>query len=168
MAAATQSIDTPELSRDITALPVAANTTIFAGTIVAVNSDGRAVPAADTAGLRVIGRAEETKVNGATAGAESILIKRGIFRFNNSADDAVDANDIGKVAFVEDDNTVCEAGGTHKVKAGRIVQVDSAGVWVNTLLDVSVPAADTITAAADLAALKTALLAILQAQGIVK
>lgn len=168
MAAATKSIDTPELSRDIVALPIAANTTIFAGTLVAVDSNGRAVPASDTAGLRVIGRAEEEKTCGPAAGAELVIVKRGIFRFGNSATDAVDANDLGKTCFVEDDNTVSETGGTHKVRAGRVVQVDAQGVWVDTHVDTRVPSADTITAAADLAAVKTAVLGILQAQGLVK
>jgi hypothetical protein len=174
--AATKSIDTPELSRDIVSLPIAANTTIFAGTLVAVDSNGRAVPAADTAGLRVIGRAEEEKTCGATAGAESLLVKRGIFRFANSATDAVDANDLGKDAFVEDDATVSETGTTHKVKAGRIVQVDSAGVWIDTDHASRVPSSDTLTAltfsatvtSAEADALRDAVLALLQAQGLVK
>lgn len=174
--AATQSIDTPELSRDIVSLPIAASTTIYAGTLVAVDSNGRAVPASDTAGLRVIGRAEEEKTCGVSAGSESVLVKRGIFRFANSATDAVDANDLGKDAFVEDDATVCETGATHKVKAGRIVQVDSDGVWIDTGHASRVPSADTLTAltfsatvtAAEADALRDTVLAILQAQGLVK
>jgi hypothetical protein len=169
MSAATANIDTPERSGSILNLPIAASTRIYAGTLVAVDSNGRAVPAADTAGLRVIGRAEEEVDNSTgAAGALTVSVKRGTFKFGNSTGDAVDANDLGKIAFVEDDNTVCETGATHKVKAGRVIAVDSDGVWVDTAEAHVVPSADTITGAADLAALKTAVLAILQAQGLVK
>ena len=154
--AATQSIDTPELSRDIVSLPIAASTTIYAGTLVAVDANGRAVPASDASGLRVIGRAEEEKTCGVTAGAESVQVKRGIFRFANSATDAVDANDIGKSAFVEDDKTVCEAGGTYKVNAGRVVQVDSDGVWIDTSRASLVPVSVAITSTNGVAAAATA------------
>jgi hypothetical protein len=165
---ATANIDTPERAGEVSLIPVAADTRIFLGTQVATDSDGRAVPASDTAGLRVIGRAEEEVDNrDGAAGAKSIRVKRGVFRYKNSATQAVDADDIGKECFIEDDETVAETS-THKVKAGRVVDVDSAGVWVDSRYALRVPAADTITAAADLAALKTALLALLQAQGIVK
>ena len=56
---------------------------------------------------------------------------------------------------------------TYKVKAGRVIAVDEDGVWVDTAQAARVPSADTITGAADLAALKTALLALLQEQGLV-
>ncbi len=170
MAAATAEINTPERPGNVTAYPVAANTTIYAGTLVALNSDGRAIPAADTAGLRVVGRAEQTVTNGATAGAISIDVKEGIFRFANSATDAVDANDRGKACFVEDDNTVSEVGATHRVLAGRVLDVTADGVWVDVRAGQSsrVPNADTVTGAADLAALKTALVTILKDQGLIK
>jgi len=169
MAAATAQINTPERQGKVTAYPLAAATTIFAGTLVALDSSGNAVPASDTAGLRVVGLAQETVDNSAgLAGAHSVATKVGVFQLNNSATDAVDANDKGKICFVEDDNTVSETGGTHKVKAGRVLDIAADGVWVDSNFATVVPSADTITAAADLAALKTALLAILQAQGLVK
>jgi hypothetical protein len=170
MAAATQDINTPERPGFITAYPMAASTTIYAGTLVALNADGRAVPAADTAGLRVVGRAEQTLTNGTTAGEISVDVKEGVFLYNNSATDAVDANDRGKACFVEDDNTVSETGATHRVLAGRVIDVVAEGVWVDVRAGQSsrVPSADTVTGAADLAALKTALAAILLAHGIIK
>jgi hypothetical protein len=170
MAAATAEINTPERPGTTTSYPVAATTKIFAGTLVALNSSGLAVPAADTAGLRVVGRAEATVHNTGSAGDLNVDVKEGVFLYNNSATDAVDANDRGKICFVEDDNTVDETGATHRVVAGRVVDVTSEGVWVDVRAGQAarVPSADTITGAADLAALKTALLALLQAHGIVK
>jgi len=168
---ATAEINTPERPGSTTRYPLAASTIIYAGTLVALNSSGNLVPASDTAGLRVVGRAEETVDNGAgNAGDKSADVKEGVFKFNNSATDAVDADDKGKIAFVEDNFIVSETGGTHRVQAGRVVDVESDGVWIDTRAGQAarVPSADTITAAADLAALKVAILAILRAQGLVK
>lgn len=131
--AATASIDTPERNADFVALPVAAATKIFAGTLVAVNAAGNAVPAADAANLKVVGRAEATADNSAgAAGDITVTVKRGCFRIANSATDAVDADDKFKVCYIEDDQTVREATGTNSVKAGLVVDVDADGVWVDT------------------------------------
>ena len=46
---------------------VAASTTIFAGSIVAANATGFAIPAADAAGIVVMGIAEEAADNSAGA-----------------------------------------------------------------------------------------------------
>lgn len=174
--AATANIDTPELSRSIFELPIAADTHVFAGTLAAADSAGRVVPAADSNGLRVLGRAEaEVDNRDGAAGALGVLIKQGIFRFNNSETNAVDPDDVGKVCFVEDDLTVAETS-THKVVAGRVVNVDDDGVWVDTRYAGNVPSADTLTALTfstdatgdEVAALRAAVLAILQAQALVK
>ena len=177
MAAATAQINTPERQGKVTAYPVAASTKIFAGTLVALDSSGNAVPASDAAGLRVIGLAQEDADNSAgLAGALKVATKNGVFQLNNSTGDAVDANDKGKICYVEDDNTVSETGGTHKVKAGRVLDVGADGVWVDTDFASVVPSADTLTALTftaggatgpEVAALRAAILAILQAQGLV-
>lgn len=163
MAAATKAINTPERPGILLYVPLAAATIIYAGTLVALDGNGRAVPASDTAGLRVIGLAQETVDNSAGAAAAlSINVKPGVFRLNNSATDAVDTNDVGKLCFVEDDNTVNEAGADDRVIAGRVVEVDAEGVWVEVGAEsLIVPTVVTLTstngtagAAADLAALK--------------
>ena len=130
--AATAAVNTPTRTGDIVYLPLAAATKIFAGTLVARDAAGRAVPASDTAGLRAIGRAEETVDNSAgSAGDLSINIRLGCFKFANSATNAVDADDVGKLAVVEDDMTVAETS-TNKVCAGRVMSVESDGVWIDT------------------------------------
>ena len=67
MSAATAAIDTPQRAGELFELDVAAATTIYAGTLVAIDASGNAKPAADAAGLRVIGRAEEDVDNAAKA-----------------------------------------------------------------------------------------------------
>lgn len=129
---ATAAIDTPQRQGDIVVAPVAASTIIYAGTLVALNSAGDIVAASATAGLTVVGRAEADADNSAgAAGAITVAIKRGVFRFANSGTAAVDADDKGKLCYVEDNTTVCETA-TLRVVAGRVVDVDSAGVWVDT------------------------------------
>lgn len=131
-AAATTAINTPTRTGDLLYLPVAAAAKIFMGTLVARDSAGRAVPASNTNGLRVVGRAEETVDNSAgSAGDLSINIRLGCFKFANSAGDAVDPDDVGKLAVVEDDNTVAETA-SNMVAAGRVIALESDGVWVDT------------------------------------
>jgi exosome complex RNA-binding protein Csl4 len=125
--------DTPRRSGDARELGVASNATIFAGAMVAVNTSGYAVPASDTAGLRVVGRAEESVDNSGTAGdgALSIAVRRGVFRWENG--DTLTIADVGNLAYVEDDQTVqTAASATHDVVAGIIIDVDSDGAWVDT------------------------------------
>jgi hypothetical protein len=132
--AATAEINTPERPGSTTSYPVAASTKIFAGTLVAINSSGDAVPAANTSGLKVVGRAEETVDNSSgDAGDLNISVKRGVFRFDNSDSAAVDADDKGKVAYVEDDMTVAETA-SESIAAGVVLAVDSDGVWIDTAI----------------------------------
>lgn len=166
---ATTEINTPERPGKVTQHPLAAAVILYVGTLAALDASSNLVPASDTSGLRVVGLVQATVDNSAgIAGALSADVKKGVFKFTNSGTDAVDANDKGKFAFVEDDYTVSETGGTHKVKAGRVVDVESDGVWVDTGAALDVPSADTITGAADLAALKPVLIAIFQAHGLMK
>lgn len=129
---ATAAIDTPERLGEFVSLPVAATTAIYAGTLVARNGSGHAVPAAATAGLTVVGRAEADANNASgSAGDLSVRVKRGVFRFANSGTATVDADDEGKLCFVEDDSTVCETAAL-RIPAGRVVDVESNGVWIDT------------------------------------
>jgi len=113
-------------------VPVAADTRLFAGALAAADANGRAVPAADAAGLRVLGRTEQAVDNtGGAAGALQVPVKRGTFRYGNSATQPVTQADFGNLVFVEDDITVAKST-THKVVAGRVAGVDSLGVWIDT------------------------------------
>lgn len=169
--------DTRERSGQIQNIPLAADTKVFLGGITCRDANGRAVPGSDTAGLKVVGRAEQT-VDNTDGAAEALFVnvKRSVFCFANSEGDAVTQAHIGQFAFVEDDETVA-SDSTHKVKAGRVVDVDDDGVWVDTRDTGDVPSADSLTALTftgggatgpEVEALRDAVLAILQAAGAVK
>ena len=114
---------------------MAATTKLYAGILVAVNASGYVVPAADTAGLVVMGRSEKQVDNSAGANGDLLAqIRRGVFLFDNSTTAALDKDDIGKQCFVEDDHTVAETS-TNGVKAGRFVGFkdgDETQCWVET------------------------------------
>lgn len=132
IAASTIAIDTPERNGDIIVFPVAAATLIPAGVLVALNASGDAVNASDAASIRVIGRCEADVDNSAgSAGDLTVTVKRGVFKFTNSTDNAVDADDKGKICYVESNQAVAETS-TNKCKAGRVIDVESDGVWVDT------------------------------------
>ena len=100
--------------------------TVYAGGIAAQNSSGKAVPASDTAGLVVLGRAE------ATVGAgEKVLIRTGVFLFDNgTGSEELTAADIGAAAYIVDDHTVGKVGGTNHIPAGIVIDVTADGVAV--------------------------------------
>lgn len=160
MSATTTAIEAPEMPGNFLTLPVAAATSIPAGAMVAVNSSGNAVNAADTAGLTVLGRCEADADNSSgSAGDISVKIKRGIFGWQNSGSAAVDADDIGKEVFVEDNQTVAESS-TNSVVAGAVHTIENGLVYVDTrgnapVTQVTLASTNgTAGAAADLAALK--------------
>jgi hypothetical protein len=161
MSAATAPFNAPELTRGYLNVPLAAAAVIYAGTMVALNAAGNAVPASDTAALRVIGRAEESVDNSAGAAADlSVTVKPGIFQYQNDATNAITKANVGKPAYVFDDNTVANTS-THKVVAGIVVRVDAEGVFINigsglpgAIAVVLTSTNGTAAGAADLAALK--------------
>lgn len=89
-------------------LPVAAATTIYGGSLVALNQSGYLVPASADPLLFVVGVALAAADNSAgAAGAISCAIERGVFSFNNSSStSALTDADIGRVCYAADDNTV--------------------------------------------------------------
>lgn len=129
MAALTEERDTKRRTGDLLSLPVAAGTTIFAGSLVARDGDGNATPGAATGGLLGVGRAGDTVDNSAgAAGAERIEIHRGIFAWANSTGAALTRADIGSTCYIEDDQTVAKTG---TAVAGTVFDVDAQGVWVD-------------------------------------
>lgn len=100
--------------------------TIYAGTLVALNSSGLAVPAADAAGLRVLGRAENSAVTG-----EQVEVAEGCFLLDNAGSgNALTLADLGRFAYVADDRTVSKSPGSNGVVAGIVFDVEPLGVWV--------------------------------------
>jgi len=96
------------VSMRLKSAPVAASTIIYGGSIVAINQAGYAVPASADPTLFVVGVAVATADNSAGAAADVLVdIERGVFSMNNSSStSALTDNDIGRVCYAADDNTV--------------------------------------------------------------
>lgn len=171
MAALTQDRMTPSREGSWFGHPVAAAKIIYAGSMVALDASGNAVPASDTAGLTVIGRAEERADNSSGSAADvTVPVTSGVFGFAASAGNAPTKANIGDQVYVEDDQTVSTDAGTNSVVAGVLVAVDTDYCWVHLLPESARRAANQADSeAADVATLKTdfnALLAKLQAAGL--
>ena len=133
MAALAKDRNTPRRDGEFIRAPVKAATKIYAGSLVFMNA-GVAEPATKAADLIALGRAEELADNSSgIAGAISVLVRRGVFRWANSAatTDKVAAAEIGKKAYAADDQTVTKVA-TAATAAGIVLGVDSEGVWVET------------------------------------
>jgi len=124
--------ETPRRDGRRLVIGVAAATEIFGGGMVAVDGSGNALPAADSAGLKVAGIAEEHVDNSdGVAGEKEMLVERGrAYKLANSAANPVTAAHLLTDVYVEDDETVAATGGTNSIVAGRCIAVDSDGVWV--------------------------------------
>ena len=164
--ALTNDRNTPVRAGEDFVAPVAAATKCFAGGIACLDASGNAVPGSTATTLKAVGRFEENVDNSAgLAGALSVKIRRGVFRYGNSADaDAIARDDIGKVCYIVDDETVAlTSGGSTRSRAGFIIDVDDIGVWVllgfGLLSDPSgaLLAANNLSDLADAATARTAL-----------
>jgi hypothetical protein len=131
--ALTRDRNTPTRLGQVQVYPVAANTVIYAGALVALDASGNAVPGSTAATLKAAGRAEENVVNNpGAAGAKFINVRRGVFKYANSATDAVTAAHLLGVCYIEDDQTVAATdGGATRSPAGRVLEIETDGVWVD-------------------------------------
>jgi len=116
-------------------LRLAASQTIYSGTMVCRNASGLAVPAADTAGLKLAGVSQGDKRNGTStivSGSSTpyfyVAVKRkGCFRFAASG---LAITDIGKKVYVSDDKTITTT--PTNVFAGYLLDIDTASWgWVD-------------------------------------
>ena len=127
MSALTEARDTREIAaggvhytREFT---VASGSTVYAGGITAVNSNGKAVPATSAGAIVVVGRAENT-----AAGGQTVKTRSGMFLYSPVSSGAFAANDVNKTCYVKDDQTVTLTGGTAAVVAGVVRDVLPEGV----------------------------------------
>lgn len=132
MAALTQDRNTlnKELGRSIL-VPVAAATQVFAGGLAARSATGFAVPAADTAGLVVIGVFEEQVDNSAGADGDlSVIVRKGVFGFTTLGT-VIDQADMGNEVFVSDDNNLEKvAGVVNNIRAGTLDAIDGLQFYI--------------------------------------
>ena len=133
MAALTADRSTPAREGVLITAGVKAGAKIYAGALVVKAAGGYAEPGKKAANLVVLGRAEESVTGGAADGDVKVKVRRGVFAWGNSSGaGAIDASLVGEsAAYIADDQTVTKtaAGAT---AAGKIVAVDSEGVWVET------------------------------------
>jgi hypothetical protein len=133
MPALTSDRNTPSRAGDLRSGAVAAGVTLYAGALVMRNAAGYLTPGATATGAVGVGRAEHRADNsGGAAGAIRAEYRPGIFRFLNSAGgDAIALDDIGRVCFIVDDQTVAATDGAGtRSRAGIVEEVDGSGVWV--------------------------------------
>lgn len=133
MTALTADRATAERLGDEFSFDVAASVVCRAGGIAVLDTSGNVKPAVVATGLICVGRFQEMVDNSAgSAAAVKAKVRGGVFRFGNSAaGDAITKAHIGDTCYLADDQTVAltDATGTRSA-AGKIVDVDSAGVWV--------------------------------------
>ncbi len=137
MSATTVDRNTPALyiARQ-TKIPLTATTKIPAGALVAENAAGTALNAANTVGLRVVGRAEHLADSNTTVGDTDVVVGRGVFGYAaTSALIALGQAACGKRVYVADNQTVgirneaaCSAG----VCAGVLDEIDGSNFYVDT------------------------------------
>lgn len=119
---------------------IADSTAITPGQLVALNSAGKAVPAGDTAGLKVVGVAQRI-VDG------EVEVFSGVVSLaNGSSGAAIARTDRGAAAYVVDAATVGKTA-TNKIIAGIVIDVYDGEVYVAVE-----PIAIAAAAAADAAA----------------
>ncbi len=112
--------------------PVAANSKIYAGSLVCANIDGYAAPAADTAGMKFLGVAlEQTDNTGGANGAKKIRLRRtGVFEFDATS---ITQAMVGTPVYVMDDHTVDDASGpVNDIRVGILLKyvADTKG-WID-------------------------------------
>lgn len=112
-------------------VPVLAAAKINAGSLVVATALGFAAPGSTATTLSYLGRAEEAVDNTSGAnGAKAVNVRRKLaFKWVN--DGSITQANLMKNAYIVDDQTVAATdGGTTRSIAGRIVGVDTDGVWV--------------------------------------
>ena len=115
------------------AYPVAATTTIYAGSMVAINSAGHAVPAADTASFKVVGIAR-ARVDNSAGAAGDLWVEVAAPVIADLPATSITQAMVGTKMYVVDDQTFDDATGTNSIIAGVLVEFVSTTrgkVWID-------------------------------------
>jgi len=126
--------DVPRKAGELESFLVEDNVHIYKGALVVLNNAGYLAPATNAADKVLAGVAYEecdnTLAGHAQGGKSCRVYRRGVFRFATA--DLVQA-DVGIKCYVEDDQTVNDAGAaTQGIVAGTVVEFESATVvWVD-------------------------------------
>ena len=122
-------------------LPAAAGAVLFVGALIATNAAGQAVPASDTAGLKVQGVCREG-LNNANGAAGTLGVTGGSADYTDAVryvrvdtqgewlfDVSAGTPTPGAPAFVVNDNTVSAAPTTNSSVAGKFTRPYSSSSW---------------------------------------
>ncbi len=112
-------------------VPVAASAVLYAGALIVANATGYAAPGSVAADLTAMGMATEKVDNSAGADGDlNIEVLRGrAFKFKNDGTNPVTQAHLGQDCYVFDDETV-SSNATGTSVAGKVVDIESDGVWV--------------------------------------
>jgi hypothetical protein len=105
------------------------STTVFGGSLCVLAS-GLLQPGSTATGLTAAGIAARTVTNSGADGSVFAEVIAGVGKFINSGGDLVVQADEGLNCYITDDQTVNHTS-TGKSVAGKVVLVDTDGVWVN-------------------------------------
>ena len=132
MAALTKDRATPYREGIEIEFPVAANSKIYAGSLVCADTNGYAMPAADSPGLRFLGVAlEQVDNTGGANGAKTLRLRRtGVFEFDAAS---ITQAMVGSPMYAVDDHTVDDAADTtNDIKVGMLVKfVATTKGWID-------------------------------------
>lgn len=113
------------------------NLVFYNGQMVAKDATGYLVPALTSTTIKGSARLnlaplQKIDMTGVASGAKIGKIEFGVFRWDNSAaGDAIAQADVGNDCYIVDDHTVAKTSGTStRSIAGKIMAVDTSGVWV--------------------------------------
>lgn len=133
VAAAALAVDRNTPARTGETVAVTAGETIGAGWLCGIWTDGQAYAATTGKGLRIVGRSELR-----AAAGESVVLRRGVFRWDAAPGETNTAADIGRTVYVAKTNSAYtvsvsqQTGVTTNNAAGTIIDVDAEGVWVRS------------------------------------
>jgi hypothetical protein len=99
--------------------------TIHAGALVALDSTGKAIPAAPMSGAVVVGVGQNSVSSGG-----KIEVKRGVFPFEVVSGASITLADVKKPVYVVDDQTVTPVSSGAAIVAGKVFDVDAEGAWI--------------------------------------
>ncbi|MFL1552492.1 hypothetical protein ACI77I_25985 [Pseudomonas sp. D47] len=115
----------------VVSVPMVAGAVIYAGALVVANPSGFCAPGWTADDVVYIGRAEESVSNaGGGNGAKHISVRR-LRAFKWATDGSISQANFMAMAYIVDDQTVSASDASQaRSVAGRIVGVESDGVWV--------------------------------------
>ncbi len=112
------------------AYPVKASTTIYAGSLVCLDTGGYAVPAADTAAFTCVGVAHAKAVGGAASGDVWVLVNAPVIAL--FAATSITQAMVGTMMYVADDQTFDNTS-TNGIMAGILLEyVSTTSGWIMT------------------------------------